>query len=58
MGEFQALARRAGLDLTQEEQAHLLPIYQEFSQQLVMLHDPSLPLEEPVMVFPAEWHWR
>jgi hypothetical protein len=55
---FQVLARRAGLELTLEELEHLLPLYQEFTQQLAMLHDPSLPLEEPVMVFPAAWTQR
>ncbi len=56
--EFQALARRAGLELTLEELEALLPLYREFTQQLAMLHDPSLPLEEPVMVFPAQWTQR
>ncbi len=56
--EIKALARRAGLDLTTDELEGLLPLYQEFTQQLAMLHDPSLALEEPVMVFPAEWHQR
>jgi hypothetical protein len=56
--EFQVLVRRAGLTLTQEELEHLLPLYQEFTKQLAMLHDPSLPLEEPVMVFPAQWTQR
>ncbi|MBM3943379.1 MAG: hypothetical protein FJ316_10755 [SAR202 cluster bacterium] len=56
--EFSILFRRAGLDLTKAELEKLLPIYQEFTKQLAMLHDPSLPLDEPVMVFPAEWHAR
>ncbi|MSQ05946.1 MAG: hypothetical protein EXR54_03185 [Dehalococcoidia bacterium] len=56
--EFQVLARRAGLELTLDELEALLPLYREFTQQLAMLHDPSLPLEEPVMVFPAAWHQR
>ena len=56
--EFRVLVRRAGLELAQEELERLLPMYQEFTKQLAMLHDPSLPLAEPVMVFPAQWTQR
>ena len=58
LAEFRVLVRRAGLELTQGELERLLPLYQEFTQQLAMLHDPSLSLAEPVMVFPAGWTQR
>lgn len=58
LAEFRVLVRRAGLELTNEELEQLLPLHQEFTKQLAMLHDPSLPLEEPVMVFPVQWTQR
>ena len=51
--EFQALVRRAGLDLTPEELEQLRPMYQELMGQVGKLHDPSLPLEELAATFRA-----
>ena len=56
--EFEILVRRAGLSLTAEELAHLRPMYQQLATQVAMLHDPSLPLEEPAVTFAAAWFPR
>jgi hypothetical protein len=56
--EFEILVRRAGLNLSPEEMEHLWPMYQQLAEQIGMLHDPSLPLEEPAVTFPAAWFPR
>ncbi len=56
--EFEILVRRAGLSLTPDELEHLRPMYQQLAAQVALLHDPSLPLEEPAMTFPAAWFPR
>ena len=56
--EFEVLVRRAGLNLTSEEMQRLRPMYQQLAEQIAMLHDPSLPLEEPAVTFPAAWFHR
>ena len=53
--EFQVIVQQAGLDLNQEEMEHLLPIYQQFAEQVHMLHAPELPLDLPATKFTAEW---
>ena len=52
------LARRAGLDLSPQELERLWPLYQQLMAQISLLHDPSLPLEEPAVIFPATWFPR
>lgn len=52
--EFQVIAQRAGLHFTQEEMEHLLPLYQQFAEQLRVLHDPDLPLDLPAATFVAD----
>jgi hypothetical protein len=56
--ECQALAQRAGLDLSPEELERVWPLYQQLMAQISLLHDPSLPLEEPAIIFPATWFPR
>jgi hypothetical protein len=56
--EFQAVARRAGLNLSAQEVERLRPLYQQLMVQISLLHDPSLPLEEPAVIFPATWFPR
>ena len=56
--EFQAIARRAGLDLTDAELEHLLPMYQNLRKQIDKLHDPALPLGGPADTFHAQWDSR
>jgi len=56
--ECRALAKRAGLDLSPQELELLWPLYQQLMAQISLLHDPSLPLEEPAMTFPAQWFPR
>jgi hypothetical protein len=56
--ECRALAQRAGLDLSSQEVELLWPLYQQLMAQISLLHDPSLPLEEPAMTFPAQWFQR
>lgn len=56
--EFQAVARRTGLDLSPQELERLWPLYQQLMAQVSRLHDPSLPLEEPAMIFQATWFPR
>ncbi len=53
--EFRVISRRAGLDFSQEEMEHLLPLYQQFAEQIRMLHDPALPLGLPAVNFTADW---
>ena len=53
LAEFQAIVHRAGLDLDRAEMEHLLPIYQQFAEQLRLLHDPNLPREVPAVTFVA-----
>jgi hypothetical protein len=53
--QFKAISQRAGLEFTQTEMEHLLPLYQQFAEQLRMLHDPALPLGLPAVTFEAEW---
>ena len=57
-GELKLLARRAGLDLSPQELERLWPLYQQLMAQISLLHDPSLPLEEPAVTFPAQWFQR
>ena len=52
--EFRVISQRAGLDFTQEEMEHLLPLYQQFAQQIRMLHDPDLPIGLPAGIFLAD----
>ena len=52
--EFRVLAQRAGLDFTQEEMEHLLPLYRQFIEQVGMLHDPDLYLGLPAVTFVAD----
>jgi hypothetical protein len=52
--EFRVIARRAGLDFTQEEMEHLLPLYQQFIEQVGMLHDPDLSPGLPAVTFVAD----
>jgi hypothetical protein len=52
--EFRVISQRAGLDFTREEMEHLLPLYQQFAQQVRMLHDPDLPLGLPAVTFLAD----
>jgi hypothetical protein len=56
--ELQAVARRAGLDLSPQEMERLWPLYQQLMAQISLLHDPSLLLEEPAVIFPAAWFPR
>lgn len=56
--ELKLLARRAGLDLSPQELERLRPLYQQLMAQISRLHDPSLPLEEPAVIFPATWFPR
>ena len=51
--EFQVISQRAGLDFNLEEMEHLLPLYQQFAEQIRMLYDPDLPLELPAVTFEA-----
>jgi len=53
--QFKAISQRVGLEFTQAEMEHLLPLYQQFAEQLGMLHDPALPLGLPAVTFEAEW---
>lgn len=53
--ELQALAQRAGLDLTAEEQERLLPQYRQLAAQIALLHDPALPLAGPAATFRPDW---
>ena len=55
MDDFQAIARRAGLDLNQEELEHLLPMYRQLLGQLAAIHDPALPMGLPADVFSPDW---
>ena len=55
LDDFQAIVRRAGLDLTQEETEHLLPMYRHLLDQLALLHDPDLPLGLPADTFSPDW---
>jgi hypothetical protein len=52
--EFQVISRRAELDFTEEEMEHLLPLYQQFVEQIRMLYDPDPPLGLPAMTFVAD----
>jgi hypothetical protein len=52
--KFRVIAQRAGLDFTQEEMEHLLPLYQQFIEQVGMLHDPDLSLGLPAVTFVAD----
>jgi len=52
---FKAISQHAGLEFTPAEMEHLLPLYQQFAEQLEMLHDPTLPLGLPAVTFKAEW---
>ncbi len=52
--EFRVISRRAGLDFSIEEMEHLLPLYQQFAEQISMLHDPDLPLGLPADKFEAD----
>lgn len=54
LDEFRVISQRAGLDFTQEEMEHLLPLYQQLAQQLRLLHDPDLPLGLPATTFVAD----
>ena len=54
--EFQVISQRAGLDFSPEEMEHLLPLYQQFAEQIRMLHDPDLPLGLPAVTFEADWN--
>lgn len=56
--ELKLLAHRAGLDLSPQELERLRPLYQQLMAQVSRLHDPSLPLEEPALIFPATWFPR
>lgn len=49
--ELEALARRAGLDLTPEEGERLLPQYRQLAAQIALLHGPDLPLTGPAATF-------
>lgn len=49
--QLQALAQRAGLDLTPAELERLRPMYQTLAGQLALLHDPDLPLGLPAAAF-------
>lgn len=53
--QFKIISQRAGLDFTQAEMQHLLPLYQGFAEQLRMLHDADLPLGLPAVTFDARW---
>ena len=55
MDDFQAVVRRAGLDLEQQEMERLLPLYQQLLTQLAAIHDPELPLGLPADVFSPDW---
>ena len=52
--EFRVIAQRAGLDLTHDEMEHLLPLYQQFAEQVRRLHDPDLSLDLPAATFVAD----
>jgi hypothetical protein len=54
LDEFRVISQRAGLDFTREEMEHLLPLYQQFAEQIRMLHDPDLPLGLPAATFMAD----
>ena len=55
MEDFQAVVRRAGLDLSMEEMERLLPMYRQLLGQLAAIHDPELPLGLPADVFSPDW---
>ena len=56
MEQFRAVVQRAGLELDQEELDHLLPMYQQLLVQLESLHDPSLQLDLPAVIFDPDWN--
>ena len=55
LDEFKLLTERAGLNLTPEDLERLKPQFQQYLEQLKVLHDLDLESEEPVVTFYAQW---
>ena len=55
LSEFQAMADRAGLGMSQRELEELKPLYDMYFQYARMLHSLDLRSEEMVVEFHPEW---
>ena len=53
--EFRLMAERAGLGLTQDELAELMPLYELYLPHIKLLHSVDLGTEEIGVAFHAGW---
>ena len=55
MEEFRALATRVGLELDDEELAHLKPMYEHFLEPVARMNALDLDAEDLAVAFSPDW---